>query len=117
MVARETLASQIPGVLRDHGDRFVAQVVVEIERFLAQFAQRLSTLAREEADRHEQHIREALGQAERHDSDRARSQTEWTAVRKDVEALDLLTATPLTSAPCAARVARGSVRGQCPTPT
>jgi len=86
-VARETLVSQIPGVLRDHGERFISQVVAEIERFLDQFAHRLSTLAREEADRHEHRIRDALGQAERHDTDRARYQAEWTAVRKEVEAL------------------------------
>ncbi len=86
-VARETLVSQIPGVLRDHGERFISQVVAEIERFLGQFAQRLSTLAREEADRHEHRIRDALAQADRHDTDRARYQAEWTAVRREVEAL------------------------------
>jgi len=86
-VARDTLASQIPGVLRDHGGRFIAQVVGEIERFLDHFAQRLATLAHDEANRHEQRISEALALAENHEVDHAKQQAEWSGLRKEVEML------------------------------
>jgi signal recognition particle receptor subunit beta len=86
-VARETLVSQLPGVLRAHGDAFINQVTAEVERFLAQFARGLAALAEDEAARHEQRLCEAIVQAERHEADRLRQQAAWATLRNEVASL------------------------------